>query len=313
MEKSVTMDTRTVSRKEACNWLVPPFQRPLRVNGKVLGLAERIKADGGVIPGVITLGVVSGKKIPYIIDGQHRIEAFKLSEVPEAYVDLRVLEFSDLGDMGQEFVNLNSRLVTMRPDDVLRGMEAGLPALAYIRQHCPIVGYGQIHRNETTEALSMSVLLRAWFSSGKETPGSGAENGSVANIAQAVTMDAAKEIADTVKMLERAWGRNLEYARLWNGLNLTICFWLYRRLVLGHANKMKRVSKVTKNVFELAMTSLSASKSYLDWLVGRRLTQRDRGPCMSKIRTIVAKRMLAETGVRPLLPLPSWCSGFVRS
>src|SRR5439155_2436385 len=42
-------------------------------NDKVRALAEQVKADGGVMPGIITLGVVDG--VTYLIDGQHRRES----------------------------------------------------------------------------------------------------------------------------------------------------------------------------------------------------------------------------------------------
>jgi hypothetical protein len=37
-------------------WKLPAFQRPLRVNAKVLALVEEIRTEGGVIPGILTLG-----------------------------------------------------------------------------------------------------------------------------------------------------------------------------------------------------------------------------------------------------------------
>jgi hypothetical protein len=49
-----------------------------------------------------------------------------------------------MADMGEEFVNLNSQLVTMRPDDIRRGLEGTIEALPTIRRECPFVGYDMI-------------------------------------------------------------------------------------------------------------------------------------------------------------------------
>ena len=68
-------DTIEFTRETLASWVDPPFQRPLRVNEKVLAVAEKIAADGGVIPGIWTLGVLNG--VTYLIDGQHRINALK--------------------------------------------------------------------------------------------------------------------------------------------------------------------------------------------------------------------------------------------
>ena len=68
------VDTIEFSVDEAKGWALPPFQRPLQVNAKVLVIAEGIKEDGGVVPGILTFGMLGGKK--YLVDGQHRREAF---------------------------------------------------------------------------------------------------------------------------------------------------------------------------------------------------------------------------------------------
>ena len=130
-ETNTRNDTVMVTKDTLQDWNSPPFQRPLKVNARVLALAESIKADGGVIPGIIALGELKGKT--YIIDGQHRLEAFKISGIEEGYCDIRIHKFDSIEKMGEEFVQLNSRLVNMKPDDILRGLEGMIPALQMIR------------------------------------------------------------------------------------------------------------------------------------------------------------------------------------
>src|SRR5687767_9903420 len=115
------MDTILLTPAVVAKWKTPPFQRPLKINAKVLALAEALKQSGGVLPGVITLGDVDTDR--YVVDGQHRVQAFLLSELTEGYADVRICAFDNLAEMGQEFVDLNSSLVRIGPDDVLRGLE----------------------------------------------------------------------------------------------------------------------------------------------------------------------------------------------
>lgn len=300
-------DTIMVDEAVLSSWKNPPFQRGLRVNDKVRALAETIKQDSAVIPGVITLGVLG--RDTYLLDGQHRAQAFRLSGLEQGYADIRIHVFEDMAAMGQEFVNLNSRLVNLKPDDVLRGLEESLPALRSIRSRCSMVGYDMVRRNaERAPFVSMSTLLRAWQGSSRETPG--AVSIGAMQLATDLTMEDADNIAAVMGILENAWGRNLEYIRLWNGLNLTMCLWLYRRMVI--ARYSTKTPHLTKEMFCKAMMGVSANGLYLDWLVGRKMSDRDRSPAMSKLRAIVARRIEKETGKRPNMPSPAWLKGHER-
>lgn len=296
-------DTILVTSSVIASWKSPPFQRPLRVNDKVLALVEKIKTDGGVIPGVITLGMIG--RDTYLLDGQHRTHAFLLAEIAEGFADVRVHQFTDMGDMGEEFVNLNSRLVNFRPDDILRGLEEALPTLRTIRQKCPYVGYDMVRRGGNSPILSMSTLLRCWHGSGQETPTN--SGGSALQLAKLMTLDDSDALIKVLMLVEKAWGRHLEYARLWGALNLTLCFWLYRRLVV--APYSAKTEKMSHDLYTKCLMSVSADSKYIDWLLGRHLSERDRSPAFAKIKAAFSKRIQAETGKKPLLPNPAWAKG----
>lgn len=199
-----SLDTIRVTPEIANAWKSPPFQRPLRVNSKVMALAETIKADGGVLPGVLTLGVL--ERDTYLLDGQHRREAFLQSGCPEGYADIRRHVFESMADMGSEFV-----------------------------------------------------------------------------------------------------GRDPEYHRLWGSLSLTLTFWLYRRLVVTQFSQ--KTPKLTREQFTRCLQSLSADSIFVDWLHGRLLSDRDRAPCLNRMKTIFAQRLFAELGRKVVLPAPAWSHG----
>lgn len=305
-KSKATVDTIVFTPQEARSWLLPPFQRPLRVNAKVTTLAETIKAEGGVLPGMLTFGVLGKKR--YLIDGQHRREAFLMSGLGEGMADIRIHDFETMADMGREFVNLNSRLVTLRPDDILRGIEDSLPMLGKIRVECPYVGYDMVRRGDKTPILSLSALLRCWHASASDIP---ASSKPALDIAQNLTEDDTTELLRFLKQAYSAWGRDPEYYRLWSALNMTICMWLYRRIVSGpgkvsllHSNS--RSEPITLEQFKQCLMSLSADVDYNSWLVGRNLSDRDRSPCLNRIKNIFSARLRPDKGRAWKMPAPAW-------
>jgi hypothetical protein len=296
------LDTLDITEARIKTWRAPPFQRPLRVNDKLQSIAKLITEDG-VIPGVITLGVLDGDL--YLLDGQHRIEGFRISGIPIAYADVRFLHCESMGQMGQEFVRLNSRIVNIRPDDILRGLEGSSAVLQSIRRMCPFVGYDMIRRSERAPLVSMSMAIRMWMGSEPDVPAP--RSMGIGTLIEWVSEESAGQLVDFLACCYQAWGRDVQYAKLWGFLNMILCAWLYRRLVVSqHSPKSPRLSRDT---FTKCLMSLSAETHYLDWLVGRNLGERDRSPAYDRIKRIFADRLTTEMGKRPLLPAPAWAVG----
>lgn len=304
------METVILSSKEAESWCIPPFQRPLHVNEKVRAVGEKIKTTQE-IEGVLTLGRIAKDPTVWIVDGQHRIEAFKISGLPEVIADIRFCQFDTMAEMACEFVHLNSALVRMRPDDILRGLETTVLALQMIRKSCEFVGYDNIRRGSVSSpVLGMSAVLRCWNGSAGETPTSNAAGQSVAQIAEAMDATSVSNLIAFLSTAHAAWGRDPEYFRLWGSLNLTICMWMWRRLVIDRDRGVKRSVVLTIGQFKQCLMSISADGHYLDWLVGRMLSDRDRGPCYAKVKTIFARRLMDESKhkKKPMFPQPAWAS-----
>lgn len=303
-----SMETRILTPKTVEQWKVPSFQRPLRINEKVKENSEEIRREEA-IGGVLTLGLVEKDPTIWIVDGQHRIEAFKLSGIGEALADVRVCHFESLREMSAEFVRLNSALVRMRPDDVLRGMEPTSPALRRIREQCGFVGYGSIRRSTSQSApiISMAGLVRCWFGSAQETPISTV--GSAPPLVERLDSDTqeTQDLITFVLTAFAAWGNDPSYYRLWGALNLTLCMWLFRRLVLEKSGGAKRHVHLNIAQFKQCLMTLSASGDYLDYLTGRMLSDRDRAPCYTRIKSLFAKRLVTDgSDKRPKMPSPDW-------
>lgn len=301
------VDTISFTRAEAEAWLLPDSQRELNINQKVRDVSESIKRDSGVIPGILTFGEMGGNR--YLIDGQHRRAAFLLTDLPIGYADVRIVSFTTAAEMGAEFVQLNTSLVKMKPDDVLRGMEHGSAQLQRIRKEVPWVGYDSVRRNSSKSTMvSMSVLLRCWFASAKETPQCTA---SAATMAATMSETDATHLIDFCKIAMDAWGRDESYRRLWGALNLTLCMWLFRRLVAEFsASKKSRVFRLTQSEFRACMASLSANEHYCDWLIGRLFTDRHRSPGYARVCASFRRAFSALHGgsKNVYFPVPAWAS-----
>lgn len=311
------MDTLIVPRVAMEKWVVPPFQRDLRINSKCRELAPAIEKSGE-IPGVITLGYIRGAAhTRYILDGQHRRGSAFLTNRDEFLVEVRLCAYDNMAQMGKEYAILNSKLVQHKPDDYLRGLEGSTPVLKAIREHCPFVGYGNIRRGKSAPIVSMSVVIRAWAASSADTPANYTQ-GPAQNIASQMTEPEAAMLIRFLTIAKQAWGMDTEYTRLWGSLNLTLCMWLFRRMITDYSREYfqsgnKRSITVGIEAFKKCLMALSADTDYLDWLVGRTLSEPNRAPCYGRVKRIFTSRLTSDLrdslrGTKVRLPSPEWAA-----
>ncbi len=293
------LDTVEVTMALVQSWEAPPFQRPVRVNAKLRALVEELR-QGAVIPGIVTIGVIGGKQ--YILDGQHRLMAFTMTGLVSVYSDIRYQYFSTMSDMGDAFVALNDVFVRMKPDDVLRALESSNEPLKIIRRGAPFVGYSNIRQGPESPVVGMSQMVRAWVASGADTPVGFSH--SVAQAVASLTTDEAHTAVDFLKIAFSAWGKDRAYMKMWGALNMGLCMWLYRNVVLKQYSP--RSPRLSVDLFKKCLMGLSASEDYCAWLVGRSAGERDRSPAYTRIKAIFVKRYAAETGKKLVMPMPAW-------
>lgn len=297
-----TMDTIIVTPDLARTWKKPSFQRDLKVNKKVEEVAEEIK-ETQVIPGLFQIGVLKSEPgVHYLVDGQHRREAFYLSKVPEAFLDVRYLHYDTWAEMADEYAKSNQHLVNMSADDILRAAEESNAELRRLRKACPYIGYSNVRRGPTAPIVSMSCVIRCWFGSGPEVPSIGGS--SAASVAEHLSTEECNTLITFMELAWKAWGKDVSSHRLWGNLNMAICMWLYRRLVITPYSAATK--KIGNDLFLKCMMSLSADDEYCSWLVGRNLRDRDRSPTYQRIKAHFAKRIEMETGIKARLPSPPW-------
>ena len=301
------MRTVTFRREQLLDLRDPPFQRPFSENKKVVALKANYLAQavgGGPVkfPGVLTLGLLDG--MVYKLDGQHRTKAFLATGLGLLTADVRTMEYTDMKEMGEEWVRIQGQLVRTRPDDFLRAIEDANPSLRFLREQCPFIGYGNIKRSDTSPVLSMFLGLTCWMMSMGN--GSNVFHLSAVEIGPSLTMEMAQSAAAFFAACWDAWGNTPETNRLWNRLNLFVCAYLYHNMV--EADPKPRIAHIDTQVFAKCMMSVSASSRYLDWLVGRPLNAFSRSRCFQYVKEIVASRLKTE-GVSPIgITSPFWAS-----
>jgi hypothetical protein len=202
---SSKMETLILTHALIDKWVAAPFQRPLKVNKKVIEFAEELKANGGMINGILTLGTIVGERTIYLLDGQHRKEGFVISGLTECIADVRVCEFEHMGEMGDEFVKLNSQLVRMSTDDILRGMEGSIPAIHNIKMALPFVGYGKnLRKGGNSPLVGMALVLRCWDGASRETPKT--NNHPAIDLAREITPESTQDLIGCLRLVKSAWG-----------------------------------------------------------------------------------------------------------
>ena len=301
------METLILTPAMMETWQKPPFQRMLKVNEKVKSIADDLKRDP-VIGGILTLGILASDKngTLYLLDGQHRREAAYISGLKEFIGDVRIMIFDTMAEMAEEFVKLNTPIVKMQPDDVLRGLEPSTRPLQIIRQKCPFVGYAFIRTSGRGYQLGMSATLRCWAGSEKETPGvTGGKSALI--IAGEMTIEDAEELAKILNVLMSSWGKDIENTRLWSNLNLCMCMWIWRVMVLDRdRGGGKRYATLSTDQFKHCLMALAASVDYIQFLVGRQMNDRDRSPTYRRIKMIFSDRLKHEGIDNLRFPSPSW-------
>jgi hypothetical protein len=164
-----------------------------------------------------------------------------------------------------------------------------------------------VRRNTSTSpVVSMSAALRCWFGSNNETPTSASLN--AIEIAEQLDEREIQNLSAFMTAAYAAWRNDPEYYRLWSNLNLTLCMWLFRQLVLRQDKKGK-VMTLNLSQFGKCLMSASASPQYIDWLMGRNINERDRSPCYTRLKTIFTKRLIEENyacAKKPMFPSPEW-------
>jgi hypothetical protein len=103
-------------------------------------------------------------------------------------------------------------------------------------------------------------------------------------------------------------GRDPEYTRLWGSLNVILCMWLYRRIVLRQTVTSPKMVVVGKDLFKSASCRCRPTAATSTGPPGGTWVTVNRSPAYVRIKQVFARRISEETRCKPLLPAPAWAS-----
>jgi hypothetical protein len=299
------MDAKIVSLDEMNSWQRPPFQRDEKLTAKVKDFAAGLKTNGGIVSGLILLGKLRGDETTiYLVDGQQRRLACNTSNEKQFYIEFCLKYYTSFVDMAEDFKRTNGRLVSFRPDDFLRAYEVTHPQLRLLHESCDFLGYSRGGSNHRGSVLTVSCALKCWFGAMQPSP---AVYGQATELAEHLDEIQRQHMTTFFNTAYSAWESDRCNARLWTNLNLLMCMYLYRKLVLE-----PRGNPLPKDMFRKCLLSVAANAGYSEWLVGRQQYERDRDPCFKRLKRIFLARLNSEYNgkCRIQFPKPEW---FVRS
>lgn len=111
---------------------------------------------------------MSSNKLSLVTARPNRSTSTKMDTLevsPEAVKAWRKPPFQrplKVNEMGEEFVILNSAISRIGPDDILRGLKEGNPALQKILSQLPFVGFDMIRRGAASPVVSMIAVAGRW-------------------------------------------------------------------------------------------------------------------------------------------------------
>jgi len=303
------METILLTPEILKSWVLPAFQAPLRINAKVQQVADELRIQSGtpVISGVLSLGIVPDDKTLYLYDGQHRRWAALESGRTELLADVRVKQFDTMEEMAKEYLELNSPIARKTPDDQLRALQESSVPLQLISRECPFIDYRYIRANKDAPVVGMAATLRRWRGSGNDTPSITGAGGGAVSVALGFTVEDAEQLIRFMKVAHSAWKNDIENRALWSTLNMILCMWLWRVLVLDRDRTgSRRYVVITSEQFLHCLMAVSADADYVAWLSGRNTIERDRAPCYRRLRAIFTTRLQSEIAGKIKMPQPMW-------
>lgn len=303
MEKTVFQ--RQIDRAYAQTLLdsMPEFQRGFQRNKKFEEVKDYIVARHE-IPGELTIGILDG--MPLALDCQHRIHAFLDTDLESVKVTVVQFTNGSYQDYAREFTLRNSQIRALDTNDRLRGMAPNLPLINKLVNDFPFMSFAAAKSGDN---LSVSTVLSTWNKATQDTPSA---TNPVAEIASVLTDSEYLRMAAFIQCAHRAWGDPVRSNKmLWSSLTLTMTAWLYRRVVEPVEDPARKVTKIDDLTFSKCLMGVAADPTFSDWVVGRRLGRRDRGPAYNRVKEIFVQRLRHEYPERKNinLPQPRWSRG----
>ena len=298
------------------SWLIPDWQRHVRTNPKGRQLCEDIK-EIPILESMIIVGVIQrrGKYVLYLLDGHHRKEHFLKSGAPYIIIDVKFAYVETMGEMADLYLKCQDQIVKSSPNDNLKGLAVNSKTLNHIIKHCTCVTLDAARSGASNASVTMSTVIQVWYDSNLDPPKRntlGSPPKSITDLAKKLTMRDAETIVAFIKICEEVFGFNNESSALWKHINLVLCLWLYRVMVLKtewEGCEGYKVTYLDDKRFGIGLSALRHSRFYSSMTNKRLGSAVDRKEAYLNMTRWFLSGFPNNNGrTRVRLPKPTWAS-----
>ena len=277
----------------------PPCQRFVSKTKRVERLTEEMLKTGRLGVGILlVMGLPNGEV--HLVDGNHRIEAFRNSGLKSIIVSVQTKSAKTYKDIAEEYIRCQCSLKTSTVDDKLKGIAVGHPPLQKIAQFCTFVTYKRASTRSDC-LISMSDVVHCWFDASTNPPTrySGDKGIPIEECAKLITDKDAACIIEWLLVCQISLGTVNRV--LWAPLNMTLCLWLYKQMVKGGCKGPCTRLKIAE--FGRGLAGLVNMK-YTNYLKGLKLTTPNAGGNAFALLREHFRGGLASAGIRASAQIP---------
>lgn len=299
------------------SWLTPYWQRPVRFNAKGRQLTEDIKLTRK-LDSVMIVGVVkkrNGKFDLYLVDGHHRKAAFLRSGAPYMDIDVKFVYVDKVEELSPLYLNCQEQITKSTANDNLQGLAVTNEVLQHIKSKCEFITYEGVRLGTIAHSINMSTVVQIWYDSMLDPPKKNTLTPSVSitELAKKLTVDDADHIVQFMTLCRDNFEFKKLSSGLWLHINLVLCLWLFRVLVLREVwegGEVYKVKHLTPRQFGVGLLGLKNDKYYLTLMRKKLNSSVDRKEAYQSIAKLFASN-LRSCGVvsNPKLPRPQWAYG----
>lgn len=266
--KKITVDSMVINRELAFEtWQVhPDLQREVIDNKKLEEVVAELLVVGAYPEGVIIIGCLNG--VLYKVDGNYRMRAFEKTNLPSIRASVQFIRFESLEEMTESYRRLQGQIKKSTPNDRLKVLANVWPPIRHIAEECRFVTYIKATKS-AGRLVTMATVIQIWAWS-KTDPPKPKTGGSLEDLAKGVTQEDAAKVVEFLKVCRSNFGA--DFPPMWKANHLSLCLWLYRRMVWREDAENQRWAKLTSREFGSG-TAVLRNADYVKLITGKNLSR----------------------------------------
>jgi hypothetical protein len=188
------------------------------------------------------------------VDCNHRVRAFEKSGLPAIRVNIHYIRFDSEEEEVEAYRQKQYQLKRSTPNDRLKVVARTHQPLQRIAELCNFVTFDKACAGQAGKLVTMSTVVQVYEWS-KTNPPRSRSVSSIEDLAKTLTAEDAAQIVEFLLLCREYF--EVKNPSLWKVSNLTLCLWLYRRLIWREEVEDTRWSRMTSQEFGSGLGALS--------------------------------------------------------